>query len=152
MTVGCKDKKPEPQPQDYLRPASVDFSKGDTSSINKLVDDFIANVNKRNISDASAALYLLKDGQAVELPLDKRQQFESIISRIPLNGCELSSFELQGEKDNKVAVAIKITPDANVETGKGTIKLVLNPVRVNGKWYLTLRDNYAEGIQQPVDQ
>ena len=42
---------------------------------------------------------------------------------------------------------VKVMPNADVMNGKGIIKLVLNPVMKDGQWYLTLRDNDAEGIE-----
>jgi len=145
ILCGCSNKK-RSYTDSYVRPPSMVFSKEDTTQINQLANSFVEYINKGDISSASASLYYLDKGSVVELPLKKRQQFEEMLANIPFSGCQLKSFHLEGAKDNKIGVAIKITPDADVANNKGIITLVLNPVQVEGKWYLTLRDEYAEGI------
>ena len=92
-------------------------------------------------------LYTVQYVRVEEMTLEERQKFEGFFTTIPYKSCEVKSFHLGGAKDNKVQLALLMTPDANLETGRGIIKLVLNPVNVEGKWYLTLRDEDAEGIE-----
>ena len=147
MLAACSDSKKKSGEQPFVRPATMVFTENDTTEINQMVSTFVEYVNNGKISDASAMLYTVKYDRAEELTLEKRQQFESFFTTIPYKKCEVKSFHLGGAKDNKVQLALLMTPDADIQTGKGTIRLVLNPVNIDGNWYLTLRDEDAEGIE-----
>ena len=147
VLAACGNQKKKADELPELRPASMAFTETDTTEINQMVNTFVEYVNNGKISDASAMLYTVKYDRAEELSLEKRQQFESLFTTIPYKKCEVNSFHLGGAKDNKVQLALFVTPDADIQTGKGIIRLVLNPVNVDGNWYLTLRDEDAEGIE-----
>jgi len=147
--LSCKSNKKEKIDETYIRPASVVFSQQDTSSIDSLVKIFVEYVNKGDLSSASTMLHSVEKGEIIDLPLEQRQKFETIMTKFPFHGCETRSMHLGGEKDNKIGIAFKIAPNADVVSGSGCINLVLNPVRIDNKWYLTLRDEDAEGIQHP---
>ena len=147
LAASCGDRKKDSSAEEYLRPPSMVFTPADTSSINKLVDTFVEQINKRDLSSASSMLYQLNKGEIENLPLEKRQNFETLLTKFPLHGCDVFSFRLSGPTDNKIELAVKVMPNADVMNGKGIIKLVLNPVMKDGQWYLTLRDNDAEGIE-----
>lgn len=151
--VSCTgNKKNDKIDETYIRPASVVFSKQDTSSIDSLVKIFVQYANNRDISNVSSMLHVVDNGKIADLPLEKRQKFELMFTKFPFHGCQTRSFHLEGEKDNKIGIAFKISPNADVESGSGCINLVLNPVRIDGRWYLTLRDEDAEGVQQNTDE
>jgi len=142
---GSKKKSSDELP--VTRPATMVFTENDTTEINQMVNTFVEYINSGKISDASAMLYTVQYDRVEEMTLEERQKFEGFFTTIPYKSCEVKSFHLGGAKDNKVQLALLMTPDANLETGRGIIKLVLNPVNVEGKWYLTLRDEDAEGIE-----
>lgn len=146
--VACGDNKKNAVDNLYIRPASVVFTQADTASINKLVETFVEQINNGDLSQASSMLYYLDKGEIDLLPLEKRQEFEKFLANMPHYGCEVVSFRLNSKKDNKIELAVKITPNADVSSKSGFLKLVLNPVMKDGQWYLTLRDNDAEGIEQ----
>lgn len=145
-TFSCKEKKAEKK--EYLRPASMVFSKQDSTDINKLVSTFVDNINNHDLNAASSALYEVKDGKAEYLPLEKRKSFEQFIAKLPYRKCKQEAFTLRGAKDNKIRIALLITPDGDIDKQKGVINIVLNPVNIDNKWYLTLRDENAEGVEQ----
>lgn len=147
MLVSCKSNKKDKIDETYIRPASVVFSAQDTSSIDSLVKIFVEYANKGDLSNASSMLHVVEKGKIEELPLEKRKKFEMLMTKFPFHGCETNSMHLGGEKDNKVGISFKISPNADVKTGSGCISLVLNPVRIQNVWYLTLRDEDAEGVQ-----
>lgn len=146
VLTACSESRKKTGELPAIRPATMVFTENDTTEINQMVNTFVEYVNNGKISDASAMLHTVKYDRIEELTLEKRQQFESFFTAIPFHRCEVKSFHLGGAKDNKVQLALLVTPDANLETGKGIIKLVLNPVNIEGNWYLTLRDEDAEGI------
>lgn len=146
--ASCSKKKTTADAKDYIRPASMAFTAQDTANINNIVNTFIGYINQGDISSASAMLYFVRNDSVLPLDLKKRQNFELLLTKFPFQGAQLKSFHLGGARDNAIAIALKITKDADVETGKNTINLVVNPVVKNGTWYLTLRDNDAEGIEK----
>lgn len=141
-----KEKKNTDSINDYIRPASMDFSSQDSANIRSLLDNFIGYINKGDISNASSMLYCVSNDSIKSLPLKKRQKFELMLTKFPFKSAELKSYKLRSDRDNTITIALKMTDDADVESGKNTISLAVNPVVKNGTWYLTLRDNDAEGV------
>lgn len=147
LLVSCKSNKKDKIDETYIRPSSVNFTPRDTSCIDSLVKIFVDYVNKGDLSNASSMLHVIEKSKIEDLPLEKRQKFEMLMTKFPFHGCVANSMHLEGEKDNKIGIAFKISPNADVNSGSGCINLVLNPVRIQNVWYLTLRDEDAEGIQ-----
>ena len=59
----------------------------------------------------------------------------------------MKSFILHSDKNNEVAFSVLMVPNGDLEKGIGVTTLTMNPVIKNGKWYLTIRDNRAEGVE-----
>ena len=71
---------------------------------------------------------------------------------MPIYAAKTNSFVLRSDKNNQVDVLIQIVKNGNLEKGIGVSKMSLNPVVKNGKWYLTLLDENAEGVQNVYDK
>lgn len=147
-SCGNKNKKADSD-KEFIRPAAMDFTSKDSAEINSLLNTFVGYINQGDISSASSMLYFVHNDSVTPLPLEKRQKFEILLTKFPFKSAELKSYKLMSNRDNIITIALKMTDDADVESGKNTISLAVNPVAKNGTWYLTLRDNDAEGVDNP---
>lgn len=143
--VSCKEtKQPETQEEEPIY--VYDFSSQDSLAITTLAEQYVSLYNQGNMEAVADMLYTLRNDSIFPLTQEEHDQFMMSLKGVPTVGCELKDIELRTERDNKVKIAIKLNEDANVATGEGTITYVLNPVMVEGQWYLTMYDPYADGV------
>lgn len=145
VVTSCKNKKDKNE-EIYLRPSSIVFSGEDSTEVRSLISNFVSLLNNHDFAAASASLYQLKDSKPEKLSEEKSKSFEQFLSQLPYKQAKEEAFRLRGDKDNKIRVALLLNPNGSIDDNKGVINIVLNPVLVDGKWYLTLRDEKAEGV------
>ena len=90
----------------------------------------------------------------IDVLADHKQDagYKKAMSMMPNYGCKLKSFILNSDKNNDVAFYVQMVPNGNLEQGIGVTSLSLNPVVKDGKWYLTIRDKHAEGVEDVYKQ
>lgn len=140
--VACKGKKG--REHSYLRPATMQFSPSDTTAIRSQVQQFVDYLNKGDLSNASAMLYVRYYDEVREMELEKRQEFEQFLASIPFRHVSTTGFRLMGKNDNYVSMRLELAeaPEAGEQAPGFT--LVLDPILFDGKWYLTLKDEVSE--------
>ena len=145
--VSCKsDKKPDLK-SEYIRPASMNYSKQDTLEINSLVASYVETFNKKDFVAASNMLYKVRNDSIFPLSESERTQYINAYSHFPTYGCKVKSFLLRSDKNNEVKLLVQIISSGSLEKEEGVTSVSLNPVCIKGKWYLTLLDKNAEGVE-----
>lgn len=149
--TSCKDKKKDAGVYEYLRPATMTYTKQDTSNINFMVKRYTELVEKKDFEQAANMLYKVRNDSVVPLSDKERKGFIEAYSQMPIYAAKTDAFVLRSDKNNQVDVLIQIAKNGNLEKGIGVSKMSLNPVVKNGKWYLTLMDKDAEGVKDVYD-
>lgn len=145
---GDKKKGEETGPQNkYLRPVTLDLTERDTVQIHDLVESYVQAFANNDFEAASQMLYRVENDSVMPLSDEERRNFVQAMSRFKVYACKLSSFVIRTEKNNEMKLAVQIMENGDMETGKGVTHFSLNPVLKNGQWYLTVRDNDAEGVE-----
>lgn len=151
--VGCKSgKKKDPLRSEYLRPASMDYSGKDSSEIKTLVDNYVENFKNKNFRVTASMLYTLRNDSILPLSEETKQKYIAAYSRMPIYDCAVKGIILRSDKNNEVQVSVQIMPNGNIDEEKGVTTFCLNPVLKDGKWYLTLLDEYADGVESVYDK
>jgi len=60
----------------------------------------------------------------------------------------VKSLVLRSDKNNEVKLTVQIVSSGDLDKEIGVTHLSLNPVVKDGKWYLTLLDKNAEGVEE----
>lgn len=142
------DKKKETGSQNpYLRPVTLDLSQKDTTQIRQLVDNYVQAFANNDLETASQMLYCVKNDSVIPLPEQERRNFVKAMSVFTVYACELEEFTIRTEKNNEMKLKVQIMEDGDMATGKGVTHFSLNPVLKDGQWYLTVRDENAEGVE-----
>lgn len=149
--VSCKDKPKDRGVYEYLRPATMNYTKQDTSNINFLVNRYTALVEKKDFEKAANMLYKVRNDSVVPLSEKERKGFIEAYSQMPIYAAKTDAFVLRSDKNNQIDVLIQIVKNGNLDKGIGVSRMSLNPVVKNGKWYLTLLDKHAEGVKDVYD-
>lgn len=151
--VGCKsDKKKDPLRSEYLRPASIEYSGKDSSEIKALVDNYVENFKNKNFQATASMLYRLRNDSILPLSEQDKQKYIDAYSQMPVYDCAVKGIILRSDKNNEVQVSVQISPNGSIDEEKGITTFCLNPVLKNGKWYLTLLDEYADGVESVYDK
>lgn len=145
IVTGCKNNNKKNK-EIFLRPSSIVFTNEDSTEVKSLINNFVGLLNNHDFTSASASLYQLKAGKPEKLSEENCKSFEQFLSQVPYKQAKEEAFRLRGDKDNKIRVSLLLNPNGSVDNNKDVINIVLNPVLVEGKWYLTLRDEEAEGV------
>ncbi len=151
--VGCKsDKKKDPLRSEYLRPASIDYSGKDSSEIKALVDNYVENFKNKNFQATASMLYTMRNDSILPLSEQDKQKYIDAYSQMPVYDCAVKGIILRSDKNNEVQVSVQISPNGSIDEEKGVTTFCLNPVLKDGKWYLTLLDEYADGVESVYDK
>lgn len=149
LVVSCKNKKVvDPNRQsEFIRPATMNYSHEDTMRINQLMEDYVAGFAAKDYDRTANMLYKVVNDSVFPLSDKEKANYKKAMSQIPNYGCKMKSFILHSDKNNEVAFSVLMVPNGDLEKGIGVTTLTMNPVIKNGKWYLTIRDNRAEGVE-----
>lgn len=147
LFTSCHKKQKALNPEDYIQPASQVYSSQDSAEIKYLVKTYLGYFNKGNYAGCADMLYTFKNDSVLPYSVDKKKEFSDVYSHLPIFGTQQKGIILRDDRNNQVDIAVQIAPQANYDTGEGTITISLNPVQVKGKWYLTLRDKDADGTK-----
>lgn len=149
LVASCKNKKAvDPNRQsEFIKPASMNYSHEDTMHINQLMEDYVAGFAAKDYDRTANMLYKVVNDSVFPLSDKEKANYKKAMSQIPNYGCKMKSFILHSDKNNEVAFSVLMVPNGDLEKGIGVTTLTMNPVIKNGKWYLTIRDNRAEGVE-----
>jgi hypothetical protein len=147
---GCKSKKEEQLP--ILRPASMDYTAQDSADIWKLCNQFAEFFGKNDFESCSLMLNFF-DEKGIRPYTDKeRKEYMEKIQLFSNYGCRVESFVLRSDRNNSVSLKVKLFPVGTMDDDQGITRLVLNPVKVEDTWYLTLRDQNAKGVKDLYEE
>lgn len=123
-----------------------EFNHQDSATVRALADQYVAFYKEGNLDAAADMLYTVHGDSIMPLTDEQREGFKTALSVLPNFGCEIKDVEMLSDRDNRVRILLKVAEDGDFETEKGTINFFLNPILVEGQWYLSLLDKYAEGV------
>lgn len=136
-----------PNNTDYLRPASIQYTAQDTAAIQNLVDKYLEYFDKKDFAAASELLYTLRNDSIFPLTSSERDGFVKAMSTFDFYASKQKSFILRSEKNNEVKILMQIIESGDIDKEEGVTTFSLNPVLVEGQWYLTLLNENAEGVE-----
>lgn len=147
LLTGCKDKPRQSQQNEYLRPASMYYSHEDSANIRQMVNVYIENMKTKNFEANVDLLYFVRNDSAFNYTEDMKRRYLEACSQFNIYDCCLKSLILRSDKNNEANILVQIIKNGDLKKEVGVTTLSLNPVKIGDKWYLTLLDKYAEGVE-----
>ncbi len=143
---GCKSKKENEglHPVERVEPTYT-FTKEDTSAVMDQVNQFIEYLKQKDIKNATEMLYFL-DRDSVKVP-DTRARIRQARTLRFVVGChdyKLSRVVFNSDIDNEAKVDIILFEKPEGDPRPNTTSFYFRPVRFEGKWYLTTKDNITD--------
>lgn len=145
--AACSDKKPQATSGEANQ-FVFEFTNEDSISINSLVDEYVAAYNSGDLEACADFLFTVRNDSVFPLSATDRHGFISSMQPLVSFGCERKDLTLKTDRDNKIAIALFLTEadSESSQTERPFAKFILNPVKVDDKWYLTVYDPRAEGV------
>lgn len=152
--VSCKSetKERDTRRSEYIRPASIDYSSQDSLEIKQLVNSYIERFNNRDFKATSEMLYKVRNDSIFPLDEKEKKAYVDAYNHMNTYGCKEKSFVLRSDKNNEVKLVVQIVSSGDLDKEIGVTHLSLNPVLKDGKWYLTLLDTNAEGVENVYER
>jgi len=149
MFSACGGKKTgEGDQGPILRPASIEYSSEDSTTINKLVDKYVELLKANDLQGAADMLYTYRNDSIFPYDEEQKAKFVNGFGVFNIYDCEAKSMTLRSEANNQFDLTVQIMPDGSICENKGVTHLSLNPVLVDGQWYITLLDLDADGVEK----
>lgn len=153
LITSCKsEKERDTRRSEYIRPASMDYSSQDSIEIKQLVNNYVEAFNKRDFEASSEMLYKVRNDSVLPLDAKEKAAYVNAYNHMNTYGCKVKSFVLRSDKNNEVKLTVQIVSSGDLDKEQGVTHLSLNPVVKDGKWYLTLLDKNAEGVEDVYER
>lgn len=123
-----------------------EFNDKDSVAVRALADDYVNRFKAQNYEAAADMLYTVRNDSVFPLTDDQRNGYLQAMKMMPFRDCAIKEQILRSDKDNQIRIAMLLSEDGSLDEEKGTVNFFLNPVYIDGQWYLTLLDRYAEGV------
>ena len=92
-------------------------------------------------------LYFVRSDSIFPITENDRKGLTALYSSMPILECKATTLILRSELNNEARIVVKLKEDGDIDRQIGTTTISLNPVLIEGKWYLTLLDKSAQGVE-----
>jgi hypothetical protein len=123
------------------------LSANDTAAVQMLVTDFLELVTTDRVEEALRQLYVLDGDELKPLPDDQKEGFRQTWNAFDIKGYAIKSFFFHSETDTEVHYSLYLKDPATT-SNPPAINGLIQPVRRNGTWYITLANVQGEQMQR----
>lgn len=137
--VGCGEKKsPKSQKKEYS------FSHQDSTDVLNLIDQFKGYLENNDLRSAVEMLNILK-GDSI-FPMEPVQQRRQAMALSMVKGVkyDVDYLMFHSDRNNEVKLDITLFEKEEDDIRPNKISFYFRPVRFEGKWYLTVKDNITD--------
>lgn len=144
--ASCTEKK-EPK-KNILRPPSIALSSQDTTEINQKIEAHLSLLKEKKLEEMADMLYYMDNDSISLLDDTRKENFVKGLSVFNIYDAKVKHLIIRSEYNNEVCVLLQIIKDGDISKNKGVTKFYFNPVKIDGVWYITVRDKYAKGVSK----
>lgn len=119
-----------------------ELSSQDTVVVTKLCEDFLLAMQSDDKDKAFSILRTVKDGQVVAPTSEQMAKLSTQFTLFPVKNYRLKDFKIGDATDNICSYSIVFDIDADGK--ESAINFGFCPVKVDGQWYITVRNASAE--------
>lgn len=140
MFTSCKSDKSQVQRVQEFREG---LTKEDTTQMLKISNDCMELLKAKKYNEVFASLYLYDEENKALVPLSDsdKKGLERKFKMFPVLDYKLEYYSFLLEGVNDVKYSIKFAEEEHPEiNGEAKTAFMLNPVKVDGTWYLTVKN------------
>lgn len=139
--VSCNNSPKVVTYQDAERQFIASLTAEDTLMAQVLCQDYMECLVSGNVSEAVDMLNVLENSVLYKMGSPSTDLLVRRYTADPVTSWGFESFSLSTPGNNKVVCKYATGGDRHADSG---LKIVFNPVKVEGKWYLTLKEGPFE--------
>lgn len=129
----------------------MNVTRDDSALVIDLVNLYFNYIQHKNYSGAMSMVYYLGPNKKLVAPPKVLYNKElTAISQFPIYGYNIEYLKFYKETDSEVKYTIYLQDPKKVQK-PATMSGMMRPVRVDGKWYLTLADAQSEQSESELD-
>ena len=144
----CKDKPAKVNVDDTIINPRIDWNmsrtKADTTTVLDLAKAHLDALQSNNIDSAMDMLTEMKDSVPSPISDKRRNELIANAKAFPVLNYKIDDLLFYSESDTEVHYTITLFEKEEGDTRPNTISGVINPRRIDGKWYLTISDKTRE--------
>ena len=88
--------------EQYLRPASMNYSGKDSSEIKTLVENYVSALKSKNIEAAANMLYFVRNDSIFPITENDRKGLTALYSSMPILDCKATTLILRSEDSSEI--------------------------------------------------
>lgn len=112
---------------------------GDSITVFTIANEYLTDLKEQRIEAALDKLYENSLGEIIPLTRERRDEMRQLLTSFPCLGFKIGELKLLSNGDNELDYAIRFQEiDGDKDNPANYIRLMLNPVRHQGQWYLTI--------------
>lgn len=145
MLTSCKNKPEAEEALHEVTEAEYVFTKEDTLKVMDMVKQFTARLQEKDLKGAVGMLKFL-DGDTIK-DLSTMFQNRQGMALIPIAGRAAYTIDrvvFRSDINNEVKVDITLFEKEEGDKRPNKTSFYFRPIRDNGEWYLTVRDNITD--------
>ena len=113
----------------------------DTSTVKSSCDQYMELLKNQKIDEALNMLYFVDTLQyIVPLPEEQKNNVRHLLNVFPVISYKFDSMIFHSDMDNQVKYTIEFFKKEPGDDRPNTTAMYFNPVRKDGKWYITVYD------------
>ena len=133
----------------FLRPPSITLSAQDTTEINQKIQTHISLLKENKLNELADILYYLQEDNTINsLNEEQKASFVKGMSLFKIYDVKIKHLIIRSEYNNELCATLKIKEDGDFEKNYGVTKFYFNPVKIDGVWYITIRDKKSKGVER----
>lgn len=146
--VGTSCKKTAKETVSPIEEFQNSLSEADTTEILSISNKFMETMQAGNVDEALASLVMLDTANNVQpLPAEILESVKNTFKLFPVRSYTIQNYEFQKNDSNYVAYTYVALPATDNEPAV-TMGFKTKPVKIDGKWYLTLPDYSTDSVQK----
>ena len=147
MTWSCTEKKQQNTTEGnnlIITDPEYTFTKADTSEVMDLANQFIVRMKNHDVRSAVEMIYFL-DGDSIKplSPLNQQRQARALVAIAGID-YEVDRLVFLNDKRNELKLSVTLFEKPEGDKRPNKTSFYMKPVRFEGKWYLTTKDNITD--------
>ena len=142
----CGEKKKQLTPKEEFL---MGLTAEDTVQVLTISRSCMDTLKAGNIDEALKMLFILRDGKAIPLPAEKEQQLRKKFKYFPVVDYKLDYYSFSSTDNNDVKFQIEFFKHTSSDDHTpNTIGFMFNPVKIDGVWYLAVKEATKEATDK----
>jgi hypothetical protein len=139
---------------DYLQQPQMTLGSSDSNEVRNEVNYYLEALNSKQVDKAVSMLYNydLKTNKVSPLNDEERKRQKAVLNRFAGYKAKIEYIKFFRENDSQVKYNVYFSDKPSTPSNPNCMGFMIRPVRLNGKWYLTLAGENQSTYSSQIDK